>query len=80
MLPLYNEQYTMNNYQLPMNNYVKLTIFDALGREAAVLVNEKQSAGSYNVEWDGTNYSSGLYFYKLECEGFTEVKKLVLIK
>jgi hypothetical protein len=71
---------TIINYQLPMNNYVKLTIFDALGREAAVLVNEKQSAGSYNVEWDGTNYSSGLYFYKLECEGFTEVKKLVLIK
>ncbi len=71
---------TIINYQLPMNNYVKLTIFDALGREVSVLVNENQSAGSYSVEWDGTNYSSGLYFYKLECEGFTDVKKMVLIK
>jgi len=71
---------TIINYQLPMSNYVKLTIFDALGREVAVIVNEKQNAGSYNVEWDGTNYSSGLYFYKLECNEFTDVKKLVLIK
>ena len=71
---------TIINYQLPSSNYVKLTIFDALGKEVAVLVNEKQSAGSYNAEWDATNYSSGLYFYKLECEGFTEVKKMVLIK
>lgn len=68
------------NYQLPIDNYVKLTIFDALGREAAVLVNEKQSAGNYSVEWDGTNYSSGLYFYKLETENFVESKKMVLIK
>ncbi len=71
---------TIINYQLPISNYVKLTIFDAVGREVSVLVNENQSAGSYSVEWDGTNYSSGLYFYKLECEGFTDVKKMVLIK
>ncbi|RPI18855.1 MAG: T9SS C-terminal target domain-containing protein [Ignavibacteriae bacterium] len=71
---------TIISYQLPISNYVKLTIFDALGKNAAVLVNEKQNAGSYSVEWDGTNYSSGLYFYKLECEGFSDVKKLVLIK
>jgi hypothetical protein len=71
---------TIINYQLPMSNYVKLTIYDAIGRETAVLVNQKQNAGSYSVEWDGTNYSSGLYFYKLECEGFTDVKKMALIK
>lgn len=71
---------TIINYQLPIDNYVKLKIFDALGRVVSVLVNEKQSAGSYSVEWDGTNYASGLYFYKLECEGFADVKKLVLIK
>jgi len=71
---------TIIHYQLPINNYVKLTIFDALGREIGTLVNEKQSAGSYNVEWDGTNYSSGLYFYKIECDGFTDVKKMILIK
>jgi hypothetical protein len=59
---------------------VKLTIFDAVGKAIVVLVNEKQGAGNYSVEWDGTNYSSGLYFYKLECDGFSDVKKMVLIK
>lgn len=76
---------TIINYQLPSVGQrhafdVLLTIYDALGRKSAVLVNEKQSAGSYNVEWDGTNYSSGLYFYKLECNEFIDVKKMVLIK
>lgn len=71
---------TSINYSIPKQTNVRLTIFDALGRKVAVLVNEKQSAGNYNVEWDGTNYSSGLYFYKIECDGFMDVKKLVLIK
>jgi len=71
---------TIISYQLPIDNYAKLTIFDALGKEVAVLVNEKQNAGNYSVVWDGTNYSSGLYFYKLECEGFSDVKKMALIK
>jgi hypothetical protein len=59
---------------------VKLTIFDVVGKVIEVLVNEKQNAGSYSIEWDGTNYSSGLYFYRLETEYFTDVKKMVLIK
>jgi hypothetical protein len=57
-----------------------LTIFDILGREVATLVNEKLSPGTYEVEFDGSNYSSGVYFYKLITTEFSETRKMVLIK
>jgi len=44
------------------------------------LVNKEQSPGDYSVEFDGTNFPSGMYFYKLETTGFTETKKMMLIK
>jgi hypothetical protein len=59
---------------------VKLTIHDILGREIATLVNEEQSAGWKEVVWNASLFSSGIYFYKLEAGGFTEVKKLMLLK
>jgi hypothetical protein len=59
---------------------VKLIVYDVLGREVAVLVNEQLSPGSYEASWDGTNYPSGVYFYKLVTGGFTETKRMVLIK
>jgi hypothetical protein len=59
---------------------VRLTIYDALGREATVLVNENLKPGSYKVSWDGTNYPSGLYFYVLSAGNFTQTKKMVLVK
>jgi choice-of-anchor B domain-containing protein len=66
---------------------VKLTIYDVLGREVAILVNEQLQPGSYDIEWDGNNYPSGVYFYKLEAgtstplsATYTETKKMVLIK
>jgi hypothetical protein len=57
-----------------------LIIYDALGREVATLVNEQLQPGSYEVEWDASNYPSGVYFYKLEAGSFSQTKKLVLIK
>jgi len=71
---------TVINYQLPMSNNVKLIIFDAAGREVVTLVNEKQNTGSYEVKWDASDYSSGVYFYKLEAGSFSETKKMILIK
>lgn len=75
---------TIIKYQLPISNEVNLVIFDALGREVRTLVNEKQNAGTYQVKFDGTDYSSGVYFYKLSATGgaetFSETKKMVLIK
>jgi photosystem II stability/assembly factor-like uncharacterized protein len=70
-------------YQLPKTNYVVLKIYDLLGREVATLINEKQSPGIYSIDFDGTMYASGIYFYKLTCHGqgdFTEVKKMILLK
>jgi photosystem II stability/assembly factor-like uncharacterized protein len=59
---------------------VKLKIFDILGKEIETLVNEKQSSGTYEVTWNGSNYPSGVYFYKLTAGEFTETKKMVMIK
>ena len=58
----------------------QLIIYDILGREIAVLVNEQLSPGTYEAAWDGTNLPSGVYFYKLITEGFTVTKKMVLLK
>jgi hypothetical protein len=59
---------------------VKLTIFDVIGREVSTLVNELMQPGSYQVEFDGTKISSGIYFYKIEAGDFVEVKKMILNK
>ncbi|MBL7128655.1 MAG: DUF362 domain-containing protein [Ignavibacteria bacterium] len=67
-------------YEIPRGGFVKLVVFDALGKEVTTLVNEKLNAGSYEVDWDGTDYPSGVYFYKLITDGFVDVKKMVLVK
>jgi hypothetical protein len=58
----------------------KLIIYDLLGREVATLVNEQLKPGSYEVEWDGSNYPSGVYIYRLTTNSFNESKVMVLIK
>jgi hypothetical protein len=59
---------------------VQLIIYDILGREVAILVNEKLNPGTYEVEWDASNYPSGVYFYKLTVAGFSETRKMIFIK
>ena len=59
---------------------VKLVVFDILGREVAVLVNERLKAGTYEVAFDGTNLPSGVYFYRLITDKFVDVKKMLYIK
>jgi hypothetical protein len=59
---------------------VRLCIYDLLGREVTKLVNQPLQPGTYEVTWDGANYPSGVYFYKIEAGSFTDTKKLVLIK
>jgi len=71
---------TIINFQLSMINYVKLKVFDALGRQVTTLVDEKLSSGSYEVEFDAGNYPSGIYYYKLEAGSFSEVRKMILVK
>jgi hypothetical protein len=60
--------------------FVTLKIYDLLGCEIATLVNQPLKPGTYEVEWDGTNYPSGVYFYKLQTESFSDSKRMVLIK
>jgi photosystem II stability/assembly factor-like uncharacterized protein len=67
-------------YELPKNSFVKLVIFDMLGRVVETPVNEKQSAGTYEITWDASSYPSGVYFYRLTTEGFSETKKMILLK
>lgn len=73
---------TRINYELKITNYVSLKVFDLLGKEVASLVNEKQSAGSYAVDFNSSEYNlpSGIYFYTLTAGEFKETRKLVLIK
>ncbi|MGA2667850.1 MAG: T9SS type A sorting domain-containing protein, partial [Ignavibacteria bacterium] len=59
---------------------VRLTIYDLLGREVTTLVNQPLQPGTYEVEWDGTNYPSGVYFYRLTAGNYSDTKKLVLLK
>ena len=59
---------------------MKLIVYDELGREVETLVNEKQTAGTYETTFDATKISSGVYFYRLIADGFSETKKLMVVK
>ena len=67
-------------YQLAKPDFVTIYIYNILGMEIAKLVNEEKSAGSYEVEYDATHLSSGIYFYRLQADSFIETKKMVLMK
>jgi hypothetical protein len=71
---------TKITYQIPVTGNVKLVIYDLLGREVKTLINEVKQPGTYLVDFDGTNFASGIYFYKLESGTFSESKKMILLK
>jgi Secretion system C-terminal sorting domain/FG-GAP repeat len=73
---------TTINYQLSMNNHVTVKVFDILGRVVAILVNEAQSAGKHEIEFDADKYnlSSGVYFYELRAKDNALYKKMVLLR
>ncbi|MBI5214141.1 MAG: T9SS type A sorting domain-containing protein [Ignavibacteriae bacterium] len=71
---------TIINYQLPVDNYVTLKVFNLLGQEVATLVDGVQEAGEQSVEWDASGFPSGMYYYKLQAGSFEETRKLLLMK
>jgi len=71
---------TKINYQIPVKGYVSLKIYDILGREVKELVNEIKSQGFYTIDYDASGLSSGIYLYRLECNGYTETRKMLMIK
>jgi hypothetical protein len=90
--PLANEFTLYQNYPNPFNpsthipysvrgsGFVSLKVFDVLGREVATLVNEAKPPGEYGVVFDGTNLPSGVYFYRLTAGGFTETRRMIVIR
>jgi hypothetical protein len=71
---------TKIKYDLKAAGEVKLVVYDIQGSETAVLVNQRQEIGTYEVEWNAADYPSGVYFYKLITDNFIDTKKMVLIK
>jgi hypothetical protein len=71
---------TKIRYAVPHNTHVKLSVYDLLGKEIAVLVNEEKSAGSFDITFDGSTLASGIYIYRLSADGFTSVRKLTVMK
>lgn len=67
-------------FSIPQHLDVQLVVFDILGRKVVELVNKSLEAGKYEISFDGTSYSSGMYIYKLTAGSFTESKKMLLVK
>ncbi|MCB0728574.1 MAG: T9SS type A sorting domain-containing protein [Ignavibacteriae bacterium] len=71
---------TKIEFSIPKQGDVKITVYNSLGKEVASLLDQKLSAGIYNVHFDGTNNSSGVYFYIFEMDDFVQTKSMVLLK
>lgn len=71
---------TKIDYELPINGFTALAIYDILGNRISTLVNKEQTAGSYSVDFNATNLSSGIYFYTLTSNSYTKTKKMILMK
>lgn len=71
---------TKIKFAVPKSSFTKLIVYDLLGREVITLVNEELRPGTYEADWVGSNFSSGVYFYKLITNDFVETKKMVLMK
>jgi hypothetical protein len=71
---------TSIEYSVPRNENVTLKVFDMLGREVATLVNKQMNPGNYKVEFDASQLSSGIYFYKMTADNFNKTMKMLLLK
>jgi hypothetical protein len=71
---------TTIKYSIPEASFTTITIYDALGNEVSSLVNETKSAGTYEVEFNAADLSSGIYYYTLQAGSFAQTKKMILIK
>lgn len=71
---------TVIRYSLIENRFTTLKVYDALGKIVSTLVNEKQNTGTYEVEFDGNDLASGVYYYKLSAGNFSQTKRMLLLK
>jgi hypothetical protein len=68
------------NFELPMDSKVVLKVYDISGREIKTLLNETKSAGYYSVTFEASNISSGVYFYRIQTEKYSEIKRMMVVK
>jgi hypothetical protein len=71
---------TRISFELPSESFVSLKVYDVLGKEVATLVSDKLAAGRYEVTFNGSQLTSGVYFYRLQAGSFIETRKLVLLR
>ncbi len=71
---------TKIEFNVPVESYVQLSIYNVNGEKIQTLISELKSTGRYEVFWDAKNYASGVYFYKLEAGSFVDSKKMMLVK
>ena len=71
---------TLISYSIPQNSFVTLKVYDIIGNEVVTLVNQTQSAGKYDVRFDASKLSNGVYFYTIKANNFTSTKKMILMK
>jgi hypothetical protein len=71
---------TTIKYELPKTSQMSLTVYDILGREVSVLVNDRRNAGVYDVQFDGSALASGVYFCRLQADSYVNTKKLLLLR
>lgn len=75
----YNSQTTIS-YSIPNNSFVQIQIFDILGREVSTLLNEEKAAGNYKINFNASELTSGVYFYRIQAGDFVETKKMIYLK
>ncbi|HTY11467.1 MAG TPA: endo-1,4-beta-xylanase [Bacteroidota bacterium] len=71
---------TVISYQLPINSFVTMKVYDLVGREVRTLVSGWKNAGTYSIQFDASSLPSGVYFYRIQAGNFASVKKLILLK
>ena len=70
-------QKTKISFDLPRKVYITLKIYDAIGKEISILVNEEKQPGKYSVTFDGRGLSEGIYFYQLQSDNYSETKMMI---
>ncbi|KXK01336.1 MAG: 5'-nucleotidase, partial [Chlorobi bacterium OLB4] len=71
---------TKINFSIPQSGFVSMKVYDAMGREVATLVSENKTQGTYTVEFNGADFSSGVYFVRMQAGDFSQVRKMMLLK
>jgi hypothetical protein len=71
---------TIIKYEIPKTTNVKIDVFDMLGRIIDNIVNEEKSAGRYELEFDGSSLSSGVYYYRMQAGDFVSIRKMLMLK